>query len=625
MRHFASAVVCATLLVITGCKKPQTGPVIDTTAPKASAPTFLAGVHPGIPQTLDLSDPAQHRFLEGELDKTPFTAAATPQLHKVLDAMGQAPTAARTLRQMNPPPENQPVDLLDVVNASVDEAGNLQATGIASAVGRSSFVHAVLRLVDADSGTALGAPAYTSSFTGVDARMTATGKLAHPGQRARAVITAIFTPYACPAEAIDCVPRPGLTGNAAVPALTAQVSGAPYAQVMVQPIVGLGEVASAGASISPANPPQPTAPILPLDAGVSDASVLICLGRMPGSQPGLCNPDGGPSCTYCDPTQGATATPLLRLPISGTVNLRYPAAPTPAISGFSSYMVPQTGGACRQYNTTSSPTAFTSLNGGMTVRWNYGQTNFDSTSWAQYGQLTSGSSCWTANGEAIQFTFQFTITDQQGNLVPITIANFGQPNPNTAVVPPTQLAYGCLAAGTPVLLADGTSKPIEQVQVGDHVKSDAAGTARRVDLTYVGVEYIPMVRIAAGKHVVTVTAGHPLPTPDHRIVLARRVKVGDRLVTVEGPAAVTAVELVPPGPGEGVRVYNLDVGEARGKAPALTATNRTLFAAGILVGDNATQRDENQRVQLTAAAGGELPVPREWAAEYELSRKLAAR
>ncbi len=108
------------------------------------------------------------------------------------------------------------------------------------------------------------------------------------------------------------------------------------------------------------------------------------------------------------------------------------------------------------------------------------------------------------------------------------------------------------------------------------------------------------------------------------MVLARRLKAGDALLTIKGPAKVTRVEQVPPKPGEGARVFNLDVGDATGGKPALTDTNRTFYAAGNLVGDNYMQRRVNERIALNVTEGGALPVPKEWAAEYALARKLAA-
>jgi hypothetical protein len=611
---------------------PPAAPPQPPAPPPVPLPPFLTSAAPGVPVTLNLADPAQRAFLLAQLDGTPFTEAATPQLHRVIAAMGAAPAEAKTIRQMAPPPDNQPVDLLDLVGALSDPTGAYQATAVASAVGRSSFVHLVLRIIDAASHQPVGAPQATSSYTGVDAQVTAIGRLPRADARATAIVTALFTPYACPPDVIDCFPRPGLgllgaPSAAPPPALTTHVSGAPYAQVMVKPIdavatapaapqpQGAGPPQAPAGVISPAAPPQPTAPL-------GDGGIMVCLGRQPGSSVQLCQPDGGVACTYCDPTQGATQTPLLRLPLSGSVNLRYP-SPAPTITQFSSYMIPATGGGCKQYNITSTPTgAFTAINNGMTVRWYFGQNNYDSAKWAQYGQLTSGSNCWTAVGEPILFQLQFTINDNQNNTVPITIADFGAPNSNSAIVPTTSLAYGCLAAGTPVLMADGKSKPVEAIVVGDYVKSDAAGTARRVDMTYLGSEFLPLVRITTANHkTATVTAGHPM-AGSGGMVLAQRIAVGAKLMTIAGPSAVTKVEPVPPKPNQGVRVYNIDVGAVRGGGgPPLGDTNRTLFAGGLLVGDNFTQRLELRRAH-TPAAGGPLPVPPAWAAELALSMKL---
>lgn len=605
------------MLIIAACSgRSKTAEVPDGGVVVAARPlpSVLQSAQPRVPLTLDLSNAEHRKFLMDQLQNTAFTSTATPQLHRTIAAMGAAPKTAKTLRQIDPPPNNVPVDLLDIVSSNVAEDGVVRATGVASAVGRSTFVHAVLRLIDLDTGEAIGAPAYASSFTGVNAHMTAEARLARPDQRVSAVLTAVFAPYSCPEDAIDCVPRPGRTAGSAeagatTPALTAHVSGEPFAQVMSHPL-------TAAATISPANPPVVLAP-------VGDGGINVCLGRQPNAPVTLCNPDGGGGCTYCDSSQGASPTPVMRLPISGTVNLRNAAAATPAISNFSSYVVPATGGACTQYNTTSPATGFSTLNNGLTVRWNYGSANYDSANWAVYGQLQSGAACWTATGEAILWQFAFTVTDLQGNQVPIAIADFGQPSSNTAVTLPTSFAYGCLVKGTPVLMANGKNKPVEEVQPGDLIRSEGK-VVRAVGATYIGNEYIPVVRISTDKGVsATFTGGHPIIGGDGKVQLAKRLKVGDSVSTQKGPAKITAIEKIAPKEGEGLRVYNFDVGDTKDQKPPLTATNRTFYAGGILVGDNFMQRELGRHVQLTATLSNVLPVPAEWAAEYELSMKLA--
>lgn len=583
-------------------------------------PSVLQSARPRVPVTLDLSNAEHRKFLMDQLKNTAFTSTATPQLHRTITAMGAPPPAAKTFRQIEPPPENLPVDLIDIVNTSAGEDGVVRATAIASAVGRSTFVHAVLRLIDADTGDEISTPAYASSFTGVNALMRAEGRLARTDQRVNAVVTAVFAPYSCPPDAVDCVPRPGRTTlgsdvGTTAPALTAHVSGDPYAQVMSQPITGASLEASA--TITPANPPVVVSP-------VGDGGVTVCLGRQPGAGPTQCSADGGGGCTYCDSTQPYSATPIMRMPISGTVNLRNAAAATPQITGFSSYVVPSTGGSCQQYNTTSGATGFTTLNNGLTVRWNYGSSNWDVPNWAQYGQLTSGSNCWTNTGEPLYWNFSFTVVDLQGNQVPIVVNDFGQPSANTAVALPTSFAYGCLAKGTPVLMANGKTKVVQDIQPGELIRSEGNIT-RAVGLTYTGNEYLPLIQLTTDKgSTVTITEGHPVIGGDGKVLIAKKLKVGDGVMTQKGKAKLTRVERLPPKEGEGVRVYNLDVEAVDQKAP-LTATNRTFYAGGILVGDNFMQRDVGRQVLLNATLGDAMPVPPEWAAEFALSKQLANR
>lgn len=139
----------------------------------------------------------------------------------------------------------------------------------------------------------------------------------------------------------------------------------------------------------------------------------------------------------------------------------------------------------------------------------------------------------------------------------------------------------CLAEGTPVALADGRSKSIEQVAAGDEVlawdEATAKVVAARVSRTFLhtGVHKSQV----AINHVLFATANHPFyvkgrPKP----VPAGELRLGDQLMVLESPQAgvgsdlgnlkVQSLEELPAAP----TVYNLEI-----EGP------HNYFAGGVLV------------------------------------------
>ena len=90
------------------------------------------------------------------------------------------------------------------------------------------------------------------------------------------------------------------------------------------------------------------------------------------------------------------------------------------------------------------------------------------------------------------------------------------------------------AAGTPVLMADGSQKPIDKLQVGDLVqaKDPASGQvkAERVDATFDHKNPEGWVALQVGDETIDVTTEHPFwAASKHRFVSAGQLKVGDQL------------------------------------------------------------------------------------------------
>ncbi|WP_259460478.1 Hint domain-containing protein, partial [Propionibacterium australiense] len=118
----------------------------------------------------------------------------------------------------------------------------------------------------------------------------------------------------------------------------------------------------------------------------------------------------------------------------------------------------------------------------------------------------------------------------------------------------------CFVADTPVLMADGTSKPIQDVQAGDEVVAYDPDTdttqPRTVTRTFVHEQVETLVvRLEDGGTVET-TAGHPFLTRDRGWTPAGHLRPGDLL---HGPddtwATVTSVNAT----GHTRTVYNLEI------------------------------------------------------------------
>jgi Pretoxin HINT domain len=118
----------------------------------------------------------------------------------------------------------------------------------------------------------------------------------------------------------------------------------------------------------------------------------------------------------------------------------------------------------------------------------------------------------------------------------------------------------CFTAGTPVLLADGTSKPIEDVAIGDKVTAYDLDTGqvetRDVVRTFVHHD-VPTydVTLASGEKITT-TQEHPFWVDGRGWVPATQLTSGDLLRQPDGTGiAVTSVRAT----GQTATVYNFEV------------------------------------------------------------------
>ena len=119
--------------------------------------------------------------------------------------------------------------------------------------------------------------------------------------------------------------------------------------------------------------------------------------------------------------------------------------------------------------------------------------------------------------------------------------------------------YGCFTPDTPVLMADGTTKRIDQVQAGEQVLAHNPTTGQdepaTVEQTFVH-EKVPTLRVTTTNGVVETTATHPFYVEDRGYTPAEQLREGDILHTPDGQVTeVVSVQAT----GRVETVYNLAV------------------------------------------------------------------
>lgn len=145
------------------------------------------------------------------------------------------------------------------------------------------------------------------------------------------------------------------------------------------------------------------------------------------------------------------------------------------------------------------------------------------------------------------------------------------------------LLWGCLAPGTRILMADGSEKPVEEICIGERVLMDGNGNCATVEDTLTGNEPRNMVRFQMlGGRELTCTRDHAIVT-NMGIMKAEDVHGNCRMCTPDNSyVGLIGIWDVP-----GDKIYNL-VLKPEG-ASDIPENGCTMFAEGILVGDNTMQ------------------------------------
>lgn len=175
------------------------------------------------------------------------------------------------------------------------------------------------------------------------------------------------------------------------------------------------------------------------------------------------------------------------------------------------------------------------------------------------------------------------------------------------------LIWGCLAKGTHILMADGSEKCIEEIRMGERVKS-AGGKVSIVTNIITGVESEPMVVIQTlGGHTLKCSRLHPIVT-NQGVVRAEYVQGDYRLEALKGEVGIIGIwdEQLP-----STEVYNLELTPEDGSS---CDDGMTMYAEHLCVGDNRMQnanlkkeaKRELEMQQQTNVFTKELEKLKEW-------------
>lgn len=183
--------------------------------------------------------------------------------------------------------------------------------------------------------------------------------------------------------------------------------------------------------------------------------------------------------------------------------------------------------------------------------------------------------------------------------------------PNYQKIPFLTILWGCLARGSKIRMADGSTVSIEDIRIGDRVMNPYGGGAATVVNTWKGSEKILRHIETQGGYSVEASDTHPLMT-EKGAVEAGKIVEGDQLLTAEGTYEIVSVQYPIHYDDE---VFNLEL-----ECPACDETWKahTMVCNGLVVGDNYLQNnlaDANEEPQP-------IPIPDALKKELELVRQL---
>jgi len=320
-----------------------------------------------------------------------------------------------------------------------------------------------------------------------------------------------------------------------------------------------------------------------------NAAVQIGLGRT--------NPGNDLDYFY---RQSQTTLPQLVVPFTGTVNVQQSMANVAPTGQFTSGLVVSTqlyslNGTSRVDHLASQPlnTKITGNTNTNVVTWSF---PYDPTGTPGNYQSLMYNPYLPANDHLTAFFFSFQIP-VQNPVTPVfsfNVCSTDWPDHSSVScvkILDLQFWWHCVAEGTQVTLADGSTLPVEQVDNTRRVRTGDGGSLG-VEATTRGLHKSRVVELRTSRgHLLVLTDGHPVVTPDG-LRRAADLAVGDQVLTEGGP-----VELVAVAPIDADAVFaNLKLVDEHDRARGLAGTIGTFLANGIVVGDVTSMSDLHQRL-----------------------------
>ncbi|HEV7599188.1 MAG TPA: Hint domain-containing protein [Bradyrhizobium sp.] len=297
-------------------------------------------------------------------------------------------------------------------------------------------------------------------------------------------------------------------------------------------------------------------------------------------------------------TAVSSDAPDLLVPFAGWVNPHMGLANVGSNGQFTSGLVLSTkvysltGKSYSQHDSTQSITA--QVTGNTTtnqVNWSYpfNQTAPPSTTPSlRYAPLTAPSNTLSA----FLFQFQIPVDNLGAPLYPFNVCSTDWPEPptiNCTRIPPLKFVWHCIAEGTRVTLADGSTLEIQKVDNTMRVRTGNGNGTLGVEATTRGLHEVNdatdpaqgvfKLTTAKGRTLV-LTGGHPVATEDG-LMPASDLTPGSVVRAEDGADKVVSCE---PVKFDGVFV-NLKLIDAKDRAKGLSGSVGTFIANGAVVGD----------------------------------------
>lgn len=544
---------------------------------------LLPLLRPGKPYVLNLADPRQQRIALRGLMQANRTPQNAPQTHAAFQAAvrihaQQARSKKTTLTPMllAAPAPGSAQDIAVISNFGDDGNNVYTATGLSSVIGGTTQTTIKMDLIDTKTNTVYGTTSDTQFALGTNFQVPVFATVADPANLA-AVATITTT--------VGSVQKTVVVSTASsIPAGGATMTEPNYCVRNGNICVienGQTKYQTTSTTLVPSPPP-----------------IKICFAR--GSQQ---------DCDYFNNTIRPVTSVFF--PAAGTAafgaNTVDPSYAT--VGQFTASIVdPVVGGGCVF---TGPLGAGWSLANPSTLQWNLPQLS-----------LTNPTQCLIrSGGHAVNFIFyvEAPLKTAGGNSTGfVTLSSASPPKfPGNYGIPQLYLEDSCVAAGTLVRLADGTETAIEKLTADDKpsVKT-ASGDALPVLGTVKGVELHPMIRLKTdlGQQLL-ITRTHPVVT-DNGLVMARDLKVGDRLKTEKGVARIVS---------NATEKYTGLVHSLRlGWFDEAKSERRTHSANGIFIGDTISQAQAEQE-EIARLESDRAHVERrlpddKWRAEYRAFR-----